>query len=119
MSADKEKGAASSETFSSSSEAPPVSSPSADETVALSEKTLEVYQPSASATEAKTPQAETTSGMAETVLVRPGDSLSLIAGRVYGDAAKWRLIYAANQDKIEDPNVIIVGMELVLPKLQN
>jgi nucleoid-associated protein YgaU len=51
----------------------------------------------------------------QTVTVRPGDSLSRIAGRVYGDINKWRLIYEANQDRLEDPDKLLVGMELKVP----
>jgi P-type Ca2+ transporter type 2C len=52
---------------------------------------------------------------AKTVIVQPGDTLSQIAARTYGDTAQWLLIYEANWDKIKDPSVIIPGMELTLP----
>lgn len=51
----------------------------------------------------------------KTVTVQRGDSLSLIAKRVYGDPNKWPLIYRANQDKIQDPNQIWVGTQLTIP----
>ncbi|ADJ27759.1 LysM peptidoglycan-binding domain-containing protein [Nitrosococcus watsonii] len=51
----------------------------------------------------------------ETVTVRSGDSLSVIADRVYGDAGKWRLIYEANQDQLENPDQLLVGMKLTIP----
>ncbi|MDQ3698322.1 MAG: LysM peptidoglycan-binding domain-containing protein [Gemmatimonadota bacterium] len=44
-----------------------------------------------------------------------GDSLSKIAKREYGDAGKWPAIYAANRDKIKDPDLIHPGQVLTLP----
>jgi hypothetical protein len=52
---------------------------------------------------------------AQTVIVQPGDTLSLIAARTYGDSRQWPLIYKANRGKIKDPDVIIPGMELTFP----
>ncbi|KFI23312.1 LysM peptidoglycan-binding domain-containing protein [Nitrosococcus oceani] len=51
----------------------------------------------------------------QTVTVQSGDSLSVIADRVYGDAGKWRLIYEANQDQLENPDQLLVGMKLTVP----
>lgn len=51
----------------------------------------------------------------KTVTVQGGDSLSIIAERVYGDPDKWRLIYEANQDKIKNPNQLLVGTKLTIP----
>ncbi len=49
--------------------------------------------------------------------VRPGDNLSKIAKKVYGDAEKWDLIYARNRNLIGPrPNDLKVGMELVIPQ---
>ncbi len=50
-----------------------------------------------------------------TYVVVSGDSLSLIAARVYKDAAKWINIYRANLDRITDPALISVGTILRLP----
>lgn len=51
------------------------------------------------------------------VVVRKGDTLSLIAGRELGSTEKWRELHAANQDVVgPDPNVIYAGMRLRLPK---
>jgi LysM repeat protein len=46
--------------------------------------------------------------------VRPGDTLSRIAGEVYGNEADWTWIFNANR-QIADPNVIFVGQVLRLP----
>ena len=52
---------------------------------------------------------------ARTYTVTPGDSLSKIAKREYGDAAKWPVIFEANRDKIKDPDLIHPGQVLTLP----
>jgi nucleoid-associated protein YgaU len=52
-----------------------------------------------------------------TYIVQSGDTLSKIARQVYGDANKWNLIFEANRDKLTDPALIRVGMELRLPAL--
>jgi nucleoid-associated protein YgaU len=50
-----------------------------------------------------------------TITVQPGDSLSKIAKREYGDANKWRTIFEANRDKIKNPDLIHPGEVLTLP----
>lgn len=50
-----------------------------------------------------------------TVTVKAGDSLSKIAKRELGDADKWHAIFAANRDKIKDPDLIHPGQVLSLP----
>ena len=37
--------------------------------------------------------------------IQKGDSLSAIAKRQYGDASKWRAIYEANKDVINNPDL--------------
>jgi nucleoid-associated protein YgaU len=54
--------------------------------------------------------------MQETYTVRPGDSLSAIAQRYYGDANAYMRIFEANRDKLKDPNMIRPGQQLVIPK---
>lgn len=48
-------------------------------------------------------------------VVQRGDSLSKIAKEVYGNAGRWREIYKANKDQIEDPSLIRPGWELRIP----
>lgn len=49
--------------------------------------------------------------------VRPGDNLSKIAKKFYGDAEKWDLIYARNRKLIGPrPDALKVGMDLVIPQ---
>jgi nucleoid-associated protein YgaU len=52
---------------------------------------------------------------ARSYTVVAGDSLSKIANREYGDANKWRAIFEANRDKINDPDRIFPGQVLNLP----
>lgn len=47
--------------------------------------------------------------------VKKGDSLSKIAKHVYGDASKWKQIFAANGDKLKDPDKIYPGQVLTIP----
>jgi len=54
-------------------------------------------------------------GGGQTYTVKSGDSLSKIAKRIYGDAAKWNRIYDANRDKIKDPDLIHPGQEFTIP----
>jgi nucleoid-associated protein YgaU len=49
-------------------------------------------------------------------IVRPGDTLSSIAQRVYRDASKWTVIYEANRKEIgENFDRLEVGMRLTIP----
>jgi len=61
------------------------------------------------------PQPISTIGPGKTYVVVKGDSLSKIAKREYGDANKWRAIYEANKDVINDPDLIYPGQELKVP----
>jgi LysM repeat protein len=47
--------------------------------------------------------------------VRPGDSLSSIAARAYGNAAAWPVIYWRNRAHIRWADIIAVGQVLALP----
>jgi LysM repeat protein len=51
----------------------------------------------------------------ESYVVQPGDTLGKIAQKVYGEARLWTLIFEANRDKISNPSLIRVGMELLIP----
>ena len=53
-----------------------------------------------------------------TYVVVKGDSLSKIALRYYGNAAKWRRIYEANRESIKDPDLIYPGQELRIPQAE-
>jgi nucleoid-associated protein YgaU len=53
----------------------------------------------------------------KTYTVVQGDSLSKIAKREYGDASKWRQIYQANKDVIDNPDLIEPGQNLIIPEV--
>ncbi len=48
--------------------------------------------------------------------VEPGDSLSGLAERFLGDRSRWRAIFQANRDGIEDPDRIFSGQVLRIPQ---
>jgi LysM repeat protein len=48
--------------------------------------------------------------------VESGDTLSSIAERFLGDADRWRAIFQANRDQIEDPDRIFPGQVLRVPQ---
>jgi LysM repeat protein len=47
--------------------------------------------------------------------VRPGDTLSSIAVRFYGNPADWKWLYQANRSVIQNPNAIFPGEVLNVP----
>jgi nucleoid-associated protein YgaU len=51
-----------------------------------------------------------------TYTVKPGDSLSKISKEFYGDANQYMRIFEANKDKLDDPNKVQAGQELVIPE---
>ena len=51
----------------------------------------------------------------ESYEVEPGDSLSKIAKKVYGNASDWKRIFEANKDLIKDPDKIFPGQKLKIP----
>jgi nucleoid-associated protein YgaU len=50
-----------------------------------------------------------------TYTVQRGDSLSKIAQHAYGHANRWREIFDANRDQLDDPDLIQPGQVLKLP----
>jgi LysM repeat protein len=48
--------------------------------------------------------------------VESGDTLSSIAEQFLGDAQRWRAIFQANRDQIEDTDVIFPGQVLRVPQ---
>jgi nucleoid-associated protein YgaU len=82
-------------------------------------------QPSAGTDPAATatkPSSTTASARITPPLMRPyvvqrGDTLTRIAERMLGDAARWEEIYNLNRDQIHDPDTIREGMVLwILPR---
>ena len=52
---------------------------------------------------------------AVTHVVRAGEDLSTIAKRYFGSPGKWRLIHQANLSTLPDPDMLPLGMRLVIP----
>jgi nucleoid-associated protein YgaU len=59
---------------------------------------------------ASLPQGDTS-----TYVVRDGDDLTSIAIRLYGHAGGSQAIWSVNRDRLADPNVLPIGMELRIP----
>ncbi len=51
-------------------------------------------------------------------VVQPGDTLSKIAFSFYGKSSLWHVIFAANQDVLDDPGRIRPGMKLKIPPIE-
>jgi nucleoid-associated protein YgaU len=49
------------------------------------------------------------------VRVGPGETLTSLAKRFYGDAAQANRIWEANRDQLRSPELVVAGMELKLP----
>jgi hypothetical protein len=47
--------------------------------------------------------------------VKEGDTLGSIAREFLGDGRRWRTIWAANKDTIDNPSNLQIGMQLVIP----
>lgn len=56
-------------------------------------------------------------GGGRTYTVVAGDTLSEIAKAHYGKAGRWRAIFEANRDRIDDPDRIFPGQVLDIPEL--
>jgi len=54
-------------------------------------------------------------GGGQTYEVKGGDNLSKISKQFYGDANEYMRIFYANRDKLNDPDKIQVGQQLVIP----
>jgi nucleoid-associated protein YgaU len=48
-------------------------------------------------------------------VVQLGETLGSIAALFLGDAGRWREIFEANRDRIQNPDRIRVGQRLVIP----
>jgi nucleoid-associated protein YgaU len=58
-------------------------------------------------------QAQAKTGQSYTV--KSGDTLSKISKQFYGDPNEYMQIFYANRDKLNDPDKIQVGQQLVIP----
>ncbi|MCP5002361.1 MAG: LysM peptidoglycan-binding domain-containing protein [Planctomycetes bacterium] len=49
--------------------------------------------------------------------VSSNESLAVLSKKYYGDGANWRVIFEANRDKMSNPDILYVGLELKIPDL--
>jgi nucleoid-associated protein YgaU len=61
---------------------------------------------------------ETTEPEMQRYSVMQGDSLWDISGMadIYGDNFQWPLVFKANRDQIEDPDIIEIGQDLAISR---
>lgn len=52
-------------------------------------------------------------------IVLEGDNLSLLSIKFYGTSTKWREIWEANKNEIDDPNFLYPGQLIKIPHKQN
>ena len=69
------------------------------------------------ATLVQTPAPKIVRPLGNTYIVRPGDTLALIAQRYYGTRDAVEDIYWANKDRLANPDALSVGQTLFLPQL--
>jgi nucleoid-associated protein YgaU len=50
------------------------------------------------------------------IVVQPGSNLWTVARRTYGEGVQYTTIYNANEDQIDDPDLIYPGQVFVLPE---
>jgi nucleoid-associated protein YgaU len=77
--------------------------------------TVDTSLPQPQQAAAATASATAGGGAGRTYKVQPGDTLSKIAKEFYGNASDYNRIFQANQDKLQNPDQIKVGQELVIP----
>jgi nucleoid-associated protein YgaU len=63
----------------------------------------------------RTTSTASTSGKGPRITVKRGDSLSKLAAK-HDVRGGWQAIYAANRDRIDDPDLIFVGQRISLPR---
>ncbi|MEY2999909.1 MAG: hypothetical protein RL648_123 [Verrucomicrobiota bacterium] len=58
---------------------------------------------------------EQAAARATTYTVQPGDTLSRISAKVYGESGRWGVIFEANRDQLPSPNALKPGQVLRIP----
>lgn len=67
------------------------------------------------ATAKPAPAADAPTDGPQEYTVIPGDTLSHLAQRFYGDHYKWNKIYEANKSTMKNPNFLFIGQKLFIP----
>lgn len=75
--------------------------------------------PPAASASASAPVAVSTGVTMESYKVVAGDTLSRIAGKVYGDSKRWPEIYDANRASLPTPQSLKLGQTLQIPRKNN
>lgn len=71
--------------------------------------------PSVAPPKAAAAAATASATSSRTYKVQAGDTLSKIAKQFYGNANDYNRIFDANRDKLDNPDKIQVGQELIIP----
>jgi nucleoid-associated protein YgaU len=78
---------------------------------------IQVTEPTDSAPKALSPAEETaTAPEVDYYTIVPGDTLSALAKRFYGDASQYARLFEANREVIKDPDKIFIGQKIRIPK---
>ena len=96
----------------------PVPAQTIDETDTLQTTSIATQEVAASSVAPSEAVVSTASSLAETierVRLRPGDRLSRLALKKYGNKAFWVYIYEENRAQLKDPDNIPVGAVITLP----
>lgn len=96
----------------------PTSSSESRRLPAAAAATPALVPPAASAS-AGTPVAGSAGVTMESYKVVAGDTLSRIAGKVYGDSKRWPEIYDANRASLPTPQSLKLGQTLQIPRKNN
>ncbi|MBP1582180.1 MAG: LysM peptidoglycan-binding domain-containing protein [Oscillospiraceae bacterium] len=81
----------------------------------FSTKTVHVINEKTSVKKQRQASSSPAPSQGTTYTVKDGDCLWNIAKAIYGDGAQYAKIYAANQDKVVNPNLIYTGQVLTIP----
>lgn len=84
---------------------------------AFGTKLVKVVNDTASVVKARETKNSPAPKKEENYTVKSGDCLWNIAKKFYGDGSKYTVIYEANKDKIQKPNLIYPNQVLVIPSL--
>jgi nucleoid-associated protein YgaU len=77
---------------------------------------LKVAEQKTQSAAAASPQANVAQAAPQsTYTVQSGDTLSKISKQFYGDSNEYMRIFYANRDKLNNPNQIQIGQQLIIP----